>query len=68
MPPDVDGAPEMEETKSSRIAMLPRQDVSRVVSGPQKEIVVRGRKSRSGDRGNKGDGSVVLVRSHWILK
>ncbi len=28
---------------------------------PQREIAVRGKKSRSGDRGVKGDGSIVLV-------
>jgi hypothetical protein len=29
--------------------------------GPQKDIAVRAKKTRSGDRANKGDGSIVLV-------
>jgi len=32
-----------------------------------REIAVRGKKSRSGDRGVKGDGSIVLVCHHSVL-
>ena len=58
VPPD--GAPEMEEVKSQKT--LVRRE-SKGVLGQQREIAVRGKKPRSGDRGNKGDGSVVLVSS-----
>jgi nuclear pore complex protein Nup133 len=56
-----DGAPEMEEVKSQRIATLPRRDSPRETSGQRREIAVRGKKAKSGDRGNKADGAVVLV-------
>ncbi|TVY91891.1 Nucleoporin [Lachnellula willkommii] len=60
VPPD--GRPhEMTETKTSKpVAALVKQE-SREISGPQKQIAVRGKKSRSGDRTNKGDGSIVLT-------
>ena len=41
--------------------MLPRQESPREIPGLQKDIAVRGRKVRTGDQGNKGDGSIVLV-------
>jgi len=63
IPPD--GAPEMEELKSQKAATPVRNEGLREVLGPQREIAVRGKKPRSGDRGNKGDGSVVLVSSRW---
>jgi nuclear pore complex protein Nup133 len=56
LPPD--GTPEMEETKSQKIA---KRAVSRELAGSRREIAVRGRKPKSGDRGSKGDGTVVLV-------
>ena len=56
-PPD--GAPEMVEAKS-HIASLPRRDGS---MPERREIAVRGKKPKFGDRGVKGDGTVVLVRS-----
>lgn len=59
LPPD--GAPEMEETKAPKTAALPRRETSRELAGQRREIAVRGKKSKSGDRGTKGDGSVVLV-------
>ncbi|TVY37402.1 Nucleoporin [Lachnellula subtilissima] len=60
VPPD--GRPlEMTETKTSKpVAALVRQE-SREISGPQKQIAVRGKKPRTGDRNNKGDGSTVLT-------
>jgi nuclear pore complex protein Nup133 len=48
----------MEETKASTVA---RRESVREPALPAKEMVVRGKKSRSADRGSKGDGSVVLV-------
>jgi nuclear pore complex protein Nup133 len=61
----LDGAPEMVEAKS-HIATLPRRESS---MPERREIVVRGKKPKSGDRGAKGDGSVILVCYHdtWIL-
>ena len=43
------------------IAVLPRPDSS---MPERRDIAVRGKKPKSGDRGAKGDGSVILVR-HW---
>jgi len=51
----------MEEAKNYRTAALVRNESVREVPGPHREMVVRGKKSRSADRNNKGDGSVVLV-------
>ncbi len=51
----------MQEAKSHRTAALVKHQNSREAAGPFREIAVRGRNSRSGDRGGKGDGSVVLV-------
>ena len=59
LPPDA--APEMEEVKNQKGAALIRHGSPRVTAGPQREIAVRAKKARSGDRGNKGDGSQVLV-------
>jgi nuclear pore complex protein Nup133 len=53
--------PEMEETKNYRAAVLVRNESVREVPGPHREMVVRGKKSRSADRSNKGDGSVTLA-------
>ena len=52
---------EMEETKKFRTAALTRNESVREVLAPPREMVVRGKKSRSADRGNKGDGSTLLV-------
>ena len=58
-----DDTVEMEEVKSSqKIAALARRDSQRETPIPPKEIPVRGKKQRSGERSNKGDGSVILVR------
>lgn len=59
MPPDA--APEIEEVKGQKVATLPRRDSSREVLGHRREIVVRGKKGKAGDRGNKADGAVVLT-------
>lgn len=55
-----DAAPEMEETKNTKVATLPRQDISK--DPAQREIVVRGKPPlRSSERVSKGDGTTVLV-------
>lgn len=60
VPPD--GAPAMEEAKSQKIATVAlKREPSRELAGSRREIAVRGKKPKSGDRGNKGDGSVILV-------
>lgn len=51
----------MEETRNHRLAAVVKQESAREAQGPSREIAVRAKKSRSGDRGSKGDGSVVLV-------
>jgi nuclear pore complex protein Nup133 len=51
----------MEEAKNQRTVALVRNESVREVPGPHREMVVRGKKSRSADRSNKGDGSVTLV-------
>ncbi|KAE8445276.1 hypothetical protein EG329_013514 [Mollisiaceae sp. DMI_Dod_QoI] len=57
-----DAAPEMEEVKNQRVAALVKHDNIKDASAPFREIAVRGgKKPRSADRGNKGDGSVVLT-------
>jgi nuclear pore complex protein Nup133 len=61
-----DGAPEMEEVKSQKISTLPRRDSLRDAAGPKREIAVRGKKAKSGDRSNKADGAVVLVRTMLV--
>lgn len=61
VPPDADASQEMEEVKNHRTPTQTRQDRPKEIAGPPREIAVRGRKLRSGDGGNKGDGSVVLV-------
>ena len=59
-PPD--GAPEMVEAKS-HVATLSRRESS---IPERREIAVRSKKPKSGDRGAKGDGSVILV-SYLLL-
>lgn len=57
-----DAAPEMEETNNQKVAALVKHENLKDAPAPSKEIAVRGgKKTRSTDRGNKGDGSVVLV-------
>lgn len=62
VPPD--GAPEMEEARSQKIAtVVPKREPSRELAGSRREIAVRGKKHKAGDRVGKGDGSVILVSS-----
>lgn len=52
----------MEETKSHKIVTAaPKRELPKELPVPRREIAVRGKKSKSGDRSGKGDGSVVLV-------
>lgn len=66
LPPN--GTLEMEETKSQKIATVSKRELSREPSGQRREIAVRGRKSKSGDRASKGDGSVTLVSTVLTLE
>lgn len=60
--------PEMYEVKSDSITKLPaRHDGIENVPGPKKELSVRSKKPKAGERLSKGDGSVVLVRSPGLL-
>lgn len=67
-----DSALEIEEVKSNKVPTVARRTFSRNVSdgpgqsGQVRDIVVRGKKPKHGDRAGKGDGSVTLVCS--ILK
>lgn len=57
-----DAAPEMEELKNTEVAALAKHENIKDAPTSSKEIAVRGgKKTRSADRGSKGDGSVVLV-------
>lgn len=62
LPPD--DAPDMEEVK--KIAALPKRQPT--VTNPRREIAVRNKKTRTGDRVEKGDGSTILVKSrnHYV--
>jgi nuclear pore complex protein Nup133 len=60
VPPD--GASEMHEVKSNKVSTVDtRQDSKKEAQGLRREIAVRGRKLKVGDKGNKGDGSIILV-------
>lgn len=57
-----DAPPEMYEVKSNRIPMLEvRQDGIEAAPAPKKELSVRSKKPKHGERVSKGDGSVLLV-------
>jgi nuclear pore complex protein Nup133 len=58
----------MYEVKANDIAKLPIQQDGIENAGfaaptPKRELSVRSKKPKAGERVNKGDGSVVLVRS-----
>lgn len=64
-----EAAPEMFQVKADKAAMLSvkRDGIENtqppaVVATPKKELSVRSKKSKAGERISKGDGSVVLVR------
>lgn len=63
------GTPEMDEAKSNKVVTLARRESPREIPNARREMAVRGKKSKAGDRAGKGDGSVVLVSlssSHCI--
>ena len=53
--------PEMEETKTYLAPTIRKESVPQ---GPQREVALRSKKPRSGDRVTKGDGSILLVNLH----
>lgn len=55
----LDDAVEMEEVK--KIAALPKRQPS--LPNPRREIAVRSKKTRTGDRIEKGDGSTILTKN-----
>lgn len=58
-----DAPPEMFEVKSGKVATLEaRQDGVENFAVPKKDLIVRPKKPKAGDRANKSDGSSVLVR------
>jgi nuclear pore complex protein Nup133 len=60
--PPRDGPVEMQEAKSQKVASLAaRRESPKPTPVFQKEIAVRGKKQRTGERSSKGDGSLVLV-------
>lgn len=62
--PNGDAAPEMEEVKEKAASIVKRESTREILTvAPRREIAVRGKKGKSGDRVTKGDGSVVLVSS-----
>jgi len=55
--------PEMYEVKSDKLDIMPiKRDGLDNRPAPRKELSVRSKKPKAGDRVSKGDGSVVLVR------
>lgn len=57
-----DAPPEMLEVKSDKVATLEiRQDGIENFAVPKKDLQVRAKKPKAGDRASKGDGSIVLV-------
>lgn len=65
--------PEMYEVKSDKVATLDtRQDGIEnqppITPTPRKELSVRAKKPKGGERPSKGDGSVVLVRQTPIAE
>jgi nuclear pore complex protein Nup133 len=63
----------MYEVKSDKVAMMEaKQDGLENMPAPKKELSVRAKKPKPGERVSKGDGSVVLVcpyppRNHLCL-
>lgn len=58
-----DAAPEMFEVKADKIDLLgKKRDGVENAGVPRKELSVRSKKPKHGERTSKGDGSIVLVR------
>ncbi|KAK5661648.1 hypothetical protein OQA88_9748 [Cercophora sp. LCS_1] len=58
--------PEMFEVKSDKIDLLgiKRDGIETTVSAPRKELSVRSKKPKPGERASKGDGSVILTQNN----
>ncbi|KAK4191108.1 Non-repetitive/WGA-negative nucleoporin C-terminal-domain-containing protein [Podospora australis] len=60
-----DASPEMFEVKSDQIDILgAKRDGIENIGMPRKELSVRSKKPKAGDRANKGDGSIVLTTNN----
>jgi len=63
-----DAPPEMFEVKSDKIDVLTiKRDGIEAVSAPRKELSVRSKKPKPGERASKGDGSIILVCRHLLF-
>lgn len=62
-PAKPEAAPEMYEVKPGKIDLLTsKRDGIENMAAPRKELSVRSKKPKLGERTSKGDGSIVLVR------
>lgn len=59
-----DGPPEMYEVKSDKVnrSGMKRDGIENFTAATRKELSVRSKKPKAGERVSKGDGSTVLVR------
>lgn len=59
-----DAPPEMYEVKSDKVnrSGMKRDGIENFTAAPRKELSVRSKKPKAGERVSKGDGSTVLVR------
>ena len=63
-----DAPPEMFEVKPDNIDVLGRKrDGVEAITAPRKELSVRSKKPKAGERAGKGDGSVTLVSRPPIM-
>jgi nuclear pore complex protein Nup133 len=57
-----DASPEMQQVRATKTpGSIARRESARAVQRHNQDLVVRGKKPKSAERGTKGDGSVVLV-------
>ncbi|GAB1316269.1 Non-repetitive/WGA-negative nucleoporin C-terminal-domain-containing protein [Madurella fahalii] len=64
-PANPDAAPEMYEVKPEKIDLLgPKRDGIENLAAPRKELSVRSKKQKLGERTSKGDGSIVLTTNN----
>ena len=61
--PETQAQPEMYEVKPDNIDLPIRRDGIEALAGsaPRKELSVRSKKPKPGERASKGDGSIILV-------
>ncbi|KAK3350168.1 Non-repetitive/WGA-negative nucleoporin C-terminal-domain-containing protein [Lasiosphaeria hispida] len=60
-----DAPPEMYEVKSDKVDLLSiKRDGIENIGAPRKELSVRSKKPKPGERTNKGDGSIVLTQNN----